>query len=246
MYKTQIEFAKAMSVLLFEMRIESDTPYGDNDSPVPDDFATGIIDDPDHIVRIKERIENSIMEHLEHSPNDYAVRDDHHPTRKYYSYCTDVYDHAMAIDAYVDEMYDDTLKKTIYQCQHCMSDRVQVKAWVRPNEGNRYVDECEGDPLGWCDDCEQNVVIETVEMPKRNEVIGFQVLNDSTNATEMHPHMDASFCVYSLDQARSMLDDDNLGDERGKWQLVTIWTDTIEEPTLMYEDGDPRDLKSSF
>ena len=246
MYKTPKEFAIAMSNLLFEMRIESDTPYGDNDNPVPEAFAMSVIDNAACIFRIKKRIEKSILEHLEASPNDYTTRDNHHPTRMYYSYCTDVYDHAMAIDAYVDEAYQSTLKKTIYQCQHCMSDRVQVKAWVRPNEGNRYVDEVEGDPLGWCDDCEQNVVIETVEMSRSNEVIGFQVLDDSTNATDMHPHMEASFCVYSLDQARSMLDDDNLGDERGKWQLVTIWTDTVEEPTIMFEDGDPRDLKSSF
>ena len=237
MFKTQIEFAIAMSVLLFEMRIESDTPYGDNDNPVPQDFALQVIDDPEHIVQIKKRIQDSIMEHLESSPDDYTIV--HDDDKKYYSYCTDVYDHAMAIDAYVDEMYDDTQTKCIYQCQHCMSDAVQVKAWVRPNEGNKYVDEVEGDPLGWCDDCEQNVVVETVEVKKRAHVIGYQVLDDTHNATDMHPHMDASFCVYSLDQARSMLDDDNLGDERGKWQLVAIWDDTIEEPTMMFE-GDPR------
>lgn len=241
MYKTQIEFAIAMSVLLFEMRIESDTPYGDNDNPVPDDFAEKIIDDPDHIVRIKERIKNSIMEHLEHSPDDYAVRDDHHPTKKYYSYCTDVYDHAFAIDAYVQDLYDDTLTKCVYLCMHCGSDAVQVKSWTRPNEGHKFVDEVEGDELGWCDDCQQTVDIQTAELKKRAEVVGYQVVGQDSSPVEgeIHPHMDASFCLYSLDQARSMLDDDNLGDERGYWRLLTIWTGDVEEPTIMYE-GDPR------
>jgi len=232
MYKTQIEFAIAMSVLLFEMRIESDTPYGDNDNPVPEDFATGIIDDPDHIVLIKKRIQDSIMTHLELSPKDYTVRDDHDPERMYYSYCTDVYDHAMAIDAYLDEMYDDTQTRTIYQCTHCLSSNVQVKAWVRPNEGNRYVDEVEGDELGWCDACELNAVIETVEVKKRAHIIGYQVISDD-GKNDIHPHMEASFCVYNLDQARTMMDDDNNGDEQ--WKLLTIWDDTIEEPTIMFE-----------
>jgi len=233
MFKTQIEFAIAMSVLLFEMRIESDTPYGDNDNPVPEAFALSVIDDPDHIVRIKKRIQDSIMEHLEHSPNDYTIV--HDDDKKYYAYCTDVYDHAMAIDAYVDEMYDDTQTRCVYQCQNCMSDNVQIQAWVRPNKGNEYVDEvAEGDQLGWCDDCQRNVVVETVEVKKRAHVIGYQVQNANS---EIHPHMDASFCVYSLDQAYSMLDDDNNGEEQ--WELLTIWTDDIEEPTMMFE-GLPR------
>jgi hypothetical protein len=118
-----------------------------------------------------------------------------------------------------------------------MSDNVQIQAWVRPNKGNEYVDEvAEGDQLGWCDDCEQNVVIETIEVKKRAHVIGYQV-EDEHGSGEIHPHMDASFCVYSLDQARSMMDDDNQGDEN--WKLLTIWTDDIEEPTMMFE-GLPR------
>jgi hypothetical protein len=141
----------------------------------------------------------------------------------------------MAIDAYVDEQYDDTQTKTIYQCSHCNSDNVQVKAWVRPNQGMKYVDEVnEGDEPGWCDDCGMSAIIDTVEVKKRAHVIGYQVWDDNGS---FHPHMDASFCVYNLDQARSMMDDDNLGDEQ--WNLLTIWDDTIEEPTLMFE-GDPR------
>ena len=243
MYKTQIEFAIAMSVLLFEMRIESDTPYGDNDNPVPQDFAEKIIDDPDHIVLIKKRIQDSIMEHLELSPKDYTTRDDHHPDRMYWSYCTDVYDHAMAIDAYLDEQHDkeNPVMENVHVCDFCNSDNVQTKAWVRPNKNNEFIDiASEEINDNYCDDCEENSCLSVVEKNVRHAVIGFQVWGDDGTAQngEMHPHMDASFCVYSLDQANSMMDDDNNGDEQ--WKLMAIWTDTVEEPTMMFE-GDPRD-----
>ena len=129
--------------------------------------------------------------------------------------------------------------KTLYVCTHCNSDNVQVKAWVEPNNNNAYVEEVEGDPLGWCCDCQLNSVIETVELRDDAEVVGFQVVGEDGTAQEgeIHPHMDASFCIYNLDQAKSMLDDDNQGMEQ--WRLLTIWTGDVEEPTMMFE-GDPR------
>ena len=69
----------------------------------------------------------------------------------------------------------------------------------------------------------------------------FQVVDADVN---MHPHMDASFCLYNLEQARSMLDDDNQGDEQ--WELLAIWTGEVEEPTFMFELGELRDVNSSF
>jgi len=128
--------------------------------------------------------------------------------------------------------------KTLYVCTHCQSDNVQIKAWVRPNNNNTYVDEVNPDELGWCEDCQLNSVIETVQVKDNAEVIGFQVVGeDGTEAEgEINPHMDASFCIYNIDQARLMLKED---EKFGIWKLLTIWEGDIEEPTLMFK-GDPR------
>jgi hypothetical protein len=69
-------------------------------------------------------------------------------------------------------------------------------------------------------------------MVMNNNVIGFQVDLDKNG--EMHPDMSASFCVYSYPQVTEMIKQD-----RSRWKLLTIYNDTIEEPTLMFK-GDPR------
>ena len=128
--------------------------------------------------------------------------------------------------------------KTLYVCTHCQSDNVQVKAWVEPNKNNTYVDEVEGDEMGWCCDEELHAVIETAELRDDARVIGFQVVGEDGTAQEgeIHPDMDASFCVYNLKQAQKMLQTDN---ESGIWRLLAIWEGDVEEPTLMFS-GDPR------
>jgi hypothetical protein len=130
--------------------------------------------------------------------------------------------------------------KTVYICPQCNSDNVQVKAWVRPNKNYEFVDEVnEGDEAGWCDDEQLSTFVETAELTRDAKVIGFQVVGEDGTAEEgeIHPDMDASFCIYSLSQAREMLNGDN-GDEQ--WKLLAIWTGDVEEPTMMFE-GDPRD-----
>ena len=132
-------------------------------------------------------------------------------------------------------------EKTIYICTYCNSDNVQIKAWVKPNENNLFVAEVNnGDELGWCNDCNLTTVIQTVAVKKNAKIIGFQVVGEdgTPEEGEMHPHIDASFCVYSLPQARAMLDDNDNGNER--WRLMTIWEGDIEEPTMMFT-GDPQE-----
>lgn len=124
--------------------------------------------------------------------------------------------------------------KTVYVCMHCQSDNVQVKAWVKPNDNNEYVDEVP-DEMGWC--CDEQLVadIQTAELRDDARVIGFQVVGEEGTQLEgeIHPDMDASFCVYNLKQAHQMLDDEN------NWRLLTIWEGDVEEPQMMFE-GDPR------
>ena len=225
-----------MSVLLFEMRIEdlnNSMLFDDDQEQIPVDFIDGILDDPEHGVKIKERLRLSVLEDVTARPDEYDMNGNE------YVYSGDIYDHAYLVDNYVEDRYAETQTKTVYICSHCNSDNVQVQAWVRPNEGMKYVDEvAEGDMPGWCDDCGLSAVIDTAEVKRRHKVVGFQVADDNHDGVEQHPHMETSYSLYSLGQARAMLDDDNNGDEQ--WKLVAIWTDDVEEPEFMFE-GDPRD-----
>ena len=229
-----------MSDLLWDLRIEdlnNSMLFDDDGNQIPVDFIDKVLDDPEHQKAIKERLRMSVLDDVTANPQKYVEKRTGEDTREYV-YSSDVYDHAYLVDNYVEDQYADTQTRTVYICSHCNSDNVQVKAWVRPNQGMLYVDEVnEGDEMGWCDDCNLSAVIETAEVKRRANVIGFQVISDD-DKIDMHPHMDASFCLYSLDQARSMMDDDNNGDEQ--WKLLAIWTDDVEEPTMMFET-DPRD-----
>jgi len=99
MAKTKESFAKKMSELLFEMRIESDIPYGNDCDLAPEVFAMNIINDPEEIPVIKERIEESILQ-----ADLTQFWDDE---KKEYSYQPDLYDHAWCVDGYIDEKYQE-------------------------------------------------------------------------------------------------------------------------------------------
>ena len=58
------------------------------------------------------------------------------------------------------------------------------------------------------------------------DLLGFQVV-DKDN--EIHPNMDASFCIYSFKDAVEMFKDDKV-----RWRLLPIFEGDIEEPTLMF------------
>jgi hypothetical protein len=127
--------------------------------------------------------------------------------------------------------------KTIMICTHCNSDNVQLKAWVKPNEDNKFVDLVEGDEMGWCNDCKLPSVIVSLELKANAKVIGFQVVGEEGTSEEgqIHPKMDASFCLYSLSEAQAMLN----SKVKGLWRLLTIWSGDVEEPSIMF-NGDPR------
>lgn len=65
--------------------------------------------------------------------------------------------------------------------------------------------------------------------------IGYQVVDKE--AGDIHPDMDASFCIYSKPQALAMIHSTkNLVDRH--FELVPIEEGDIEDPTFMF-DGDP-------
>jgi hypothetical protein len=119
-------------------------------------------------------------------------------------------------------------------CPLCGSIHVQAKTWVNVNDSTIDWDG-ETDDY-YCLDCEENLqsldqrTIKCVNGAVK--VQGYQVVNDEN---EIHPHMDASFCIYNLQQAYDML----LSKVEGDWKLLTIYKGDVEEPTMMF-GGDPR------
>jgi hypothetical protein len=66
-------------------------------------------------------------------------------------------------------------------------------------------------------------------MKKKKEIIGYQV-EDNFGQHNLHPDMDASFCVYNYSQCVEMLEKSKKYD----WIIVTIYKGDIEKPTMMF------------
>ena len=58
------------------------------------------------------------------------------------------------------------------------------------------------------------------------DLLGFQVVD---NNNDIHPDMDASFCIYSLEDALAMFKSDKV-----RWRILPIYDGDVEEPTLMF------------
>jgi len=125
-------------------------------------------------------------------------------------------------------------KITLWTCSNCGSTKVQQRVWVEINSGTVLWGDFDLEISDlWCDECGGCHKVEQKEFnPECTEIIGFQVTNEKN---EIHPDMDASFCVYSLSDCRAML---NKSTSLG-WKLTAIYKDTIEEPTMMFK-GNPR------
>ena len=235
-----MRFAAAMSEELFTMKAEdypSTTLYMIEDHThefVPPEYVTAILDDPAHIKAIKEQIRMSVLEDVTSNPDDYDM------CGKDYVYSGNIYDHAALVDSYIEEQFlkDHPEFHTRHICSACGSDNVQVKAWVRPNQNNKYVGEADTDQPDFCDDCQQHVYLDTAEVNVRHKVIGYQVVS-SINEDLIHPAMTNQNSVYSIMEADAMLRALNY---KGSWKLMTIWTKDIANPVMMFE-GDPRNPK---
>ena len=230
-------FAIAMSDLLYTMRIESSffsgllTPNTDN--LIPEDFKDKIVDDKNHSHVMRLLIKNNIFNDLTECPDTFKN------DKGEYEYHPDVYEYSYVVDSYVEQQYEDLhCTKTLWVCPDCGSDNVQFKTWTNANTMKATDDECPmEDSDCHCNDCEcTNVLLIKTMIPKR-KVIGFQVESvDGIGNNIMHPDMEASFCVYNLKQANEMLSSNNSVEYS---ELLTIWSDDIEEPTMMFE-GDLR------
>ena len=125
--------------------------------------------------------------------------------------------------------------KDYWICPDCGSTNVQEKLWVDLN----------GSSISWesgtedyfCNDCEcrENPVIVTMKVTD-SKVVGFQVVS-TDGCNDIPDGMEASFCIYSLEQANEII----LSDPNPQnWKLLTIFKNNIEEPTFMYSGKNPR------
>lgn len=140
-------------------------------------------------------------------------------------------------DSFNNPVHEDD--KITILCANCNSDNIEIKNWVNPNTDEVGDVASYGDDQDtWCNDCQSHGgVYGTTKLSPDAEIIGYQVVGIENGECdgEIHPDMDASFCIYSLSQANEMLKDND-----GSWRLLTIWKGDVEEPTFCFE-GNPRD-----
>ena len=244
-------FAVAMSVLLLDMRSEDmsnekttlyfEDQHGDS-KEIPQTYIDDVLASDIHQEQIRLLLKVSVLAAVTQYPNDFMQKHSGHgPTQKSeFVYSSIVYNHAYLVDEYIHDQYilDHPEFHTLHLCPECNSDNVQLKAWVRPNQNNKLVDYLTDQVTdGFCDDCHQHVITDTVEMNVRHKVIGFTVCND--NPAQVHPRIIDNKMVYNLLDADEMLRDLTTD---GDWKLKTLWTDDISDPVKMFS-GDPRNPK---
>ena len=227
------KFSVAMAKLLFNMRekdLANSMIITDDQEQIPLDFINDILNDLTHSAEIVSKIGLMVLEDVLLNPVKYKDENNN------YQYIPELYEMAYCVDGYIEDQYKKTRNKTVYLCMYCHSDNVNIMAWVKPNQKYEFVSEIEnGTDLGYCCDCGLRTIVETASLKSDAHVIGYQVVGEdgTPQEGEIHPQMDASFCVYSLEQARQMLNDNDNGEE--SWRLLTVWEGDIEEPTLMFD-----------
>lgn len=65
------------------------------------------------------------------------------------------------------------------------------------------------------------------------EIIGYQVVGTKNTGLDgqIHPDMDASFCLYNLSWCRERITSDN------DWELLAIREGDVEDPTMMFDNS---------
>jgi hypothetical protein len=222
-------FAREMADIIYDLHREGTYLY--QHEAMSEEFVETILNDPANVHACKELIRKDILDDFRIDPTQFkriANTND-------LCYDSEMYDYGYAIEAYCLEKFYEGKTKTVYLCKCCHSNNVEIKKWVNPNTG--VVGEDCDESVGFCNDCAINSVIYAAELKYLAEIIGFQVVSDDDKG-DIHPDMDASFCIYNLSQANAMIEK-GCNNPQQQWRLLTIWRYDIEEPTLMYE-GNPR------
>lgn len=227
------KFARTSAQLIFDELCESDGFHTDDE--MPEGFISSIMADNMHADIIKAKIRNQILNDLKAHPVLFDITE----TTKELQYDGDMReDYEGLVTAYLREIFNNGKTKMVWLCPHCGSDNVDTKNWVNANTGEVGTD-CEEDE-GYCNDCEERGELILSTLKESAKIVGYQVVGEDghENEGDIHPLMEASFCLYSLSQAKAMINDDNTM-YKGEWKLLAIWTGDVEEPTIMFE-GDPR------
>jgi len=219
-------FAREQAEIIFQMHIEGSFIY--ENEVMSEEFIKSILDDEQHATAIKNIIRHAILKDIQNG------------TITTLEYNIEMYDYGYKIEDYCMEQFYKDKTKTLWVCPICGSDNVQFKTWTDANIFQATCDECPmEDQDCHCKDCESNATLFLQEMPYLKEVIGFQVIgHDGVGHKILHPKMENNSCVYNLSQAREMIDE--YFEDWRNFNLVTIWSGDIEEPTMMFK-GNPRD-----
>ncbi|HLO91568.1 MAG TPA: hypothetical protein VK172_10435 [Lentimicrobium sp.] len=226
------KFARISAENLYGELCESDGFHQDDE--VPEEFISEMM--VKYESEIKDELRKAILDDLQNFSHAFT----YHPDKDEYTYDDDLReDYEGIVTLYIREKFFGGKTKKLLLCKHCGSDNVEMKAWVKPNQGNKFSDfvsDQEGDD-NYCLDCGQHGELLDSEIKYTAEVEGFQVVGiDGTDKEgDIHPDMQGSFCLYNLSQAREMI-----AKNPNEWRLLTLWTGDVEEPTLMFE-GNPRE-----
>jgi hypothetical protein len=224
-------FARESAARIFDELCESDGFHQNEEMSV--DFIASIMADKMHADIIRAKIRNQILNDLKAHPQLFDISE----TTRELQYDGDMReDYEGLVTRYIRDQFDSGRTVKLWLCPHCGSDNVEIKKWVNANSDNVGTD-CEEDE-GYCNDCEQRGELLLSDVKANAKIVGFQVIDDERG--EMHPTMEASFCLYNLSQAKEMLNGSPTMNFAGNWKLLAIWTGDIEEPTRMFK-GNPRD-----
>lgn len=221
------KFAREMSDLIYDIHREASYLY--EHEVMSEEFIETVLNMPENVQACKELIRTEILRDYVSDPDQFE-RDATNKLR----YNESMFDYGYNIEGYCLNKFYEGVTKEAWLCPHCGSDNIKVKVWANANDGMRTQPD-DAYPINeecHCQDCglEGKAILATT-IKYLAEVIGFQVVNGEG---EFHPDMVASFCIYSLPQAKAMLERCNANHE---WKLLAIWKFDLEDPTIMYENG---------
>ena len=94
----QEDFAQRMSNELFIMRAEDDFTCGES---IPDTYRDKILDDPEHIAKMKKLIYDAVFDGVTEFPDSYKTDEEGN-----FIYSSDCYDYCYAVDNYIQDVFD--------------------------------------------------------------------------------------------------------------------------------------------
>jgi hypothetical protein len=121
-------FAKNMSELLYQMRIESSSGFvcsDENGNDIPEEYAERIVDDSTHSKIMHDTIYNEILRDVADYPENFAT-----DANGILTYCPETFIYASAIDAYIENQYNKERRARL---------NIKYKVWV-------HIERIETDP----------------------------------------------------------------------------------------------------